>query len=129
MIVLDENFGDVQREQLRRWRIRFRHIGTDVGRRGMLDTAIVPLLHQLTRPTLITHDRHFYDRDLRHRHYGVVRLDVTPAQLPRFTRRLLRHPRFRTQAQRQGCVIHVGYEGIRFRSLDAEIEEELAWLD
>lgn len=58
MILLDENVDVlVRRRRLRDWRIRFKHIGTSIGRRGMKDVdEILPLLHRLdgTRRT-----RHF----------------------------------------------------------------------
>jgi len=50
--ILDENIIASQRAQLRKWRIRFNQIGTEIGRRGMKDlTEIVPLLHSLRKPT------------------------------------------------------------------------------
>jgi uncharacterized protein (DUF433 family) len=50
--ILDENIIVSQRAQLRKWRIRFNHIGTAIGRQGMKDLAeIVPLFHRLRRPT------------------------------------------------------------------------------
>lgn len=127
MIVLDENFQDAQCAQLRAWRIRFRRIGIDIAAKGILDPAILPLLHRLTRPTLVTGDRRIYDRNLRHARYCVVVLDVRPNDRARFTRRFLRHPAFRTFAQRQGCVIRVGYEAVHAWRPGARSEEELAW--
>lgn len=129
MIVLDENFQAGQRDQLRRWRVHFRHIGTDLERKGRKDPEIIPLLHGLTKPTLISWDRDFYDRNLRHRSYCLVVLDVNRGQLAQFTRRFLRHPAFRTFAQRQGCVIRIGYEAVHVWRLAAEREEEVAWTD
>lgn len=128
MIVLDENFGLTQREMLRAWRIRFRHIGSDLLRQGADDSAVVPLLHNLPRPTFITGDRHFYDRDLRHHGYSIVYLDVEPDERASWTRRFLRDPRFRTHAQRLGAVIHVGHAGIRAWRLNREAEDVVDWL-
>ena len=52
MILLDE---DIPEDLLRKWRIRIRQIGQDVGRRGMKDEEhVLPLLHELDRPTLFT---------------------------------------------------------------------------
>lgn len=128
MIVLDENFQVSQREQLRGWRIRFRHVGTDLLRRGADDTAeIVPMLHGLAKPTFFTGDRDFYDRALRHRAYCIVFLDVDPLDRARFTRRCLRHPRFCTWAQRQGSVVHVGHDGVRAWLPNGQREESFAW--
>jgi hypothetical protein len=78
--ILDENIIAGQRAQLRGWRIRFKHIGTDIGRRGMKDlTEIVPLLHRLSRPTFFTHDLGFFDPLLCHKGYSLVCLDVKKA--------------------------------------------------
>lgn len=127
MIVLDENFSYRQRELLRGWRIRFQQIGPDLLRKGADDAEIVPLLHRLTRPTFFTWDRDFYVRDLRHGRYCVVYLDVAPTELARFTRRFLRHPSFRTTAQRLGTIVHVGHAGVRLWWLNAQAEEAFAW--
>jgi hypothetical protein len=129
VIVLDENFPGDQREILTRWRIRFRHIGTALARQGIKDPEIIPLLHRLSRPTLITRDKQLYVRRLRHRTYALVVLDVNPVDAALFTRRFLRHPSFRTFAQRQGCVIRVGHEAVHVWRPGSEREEEVAWVD
>ena len=66
MNILDENIMESQRQLLRRWRIAVRQIGEDVARKGIKDDEILPLLHQLTRPTFFTRDLDFYARELRH---------------------------------------------------------------
>ena len=76
MIVLDENIPESQRLQLRAWRIRARKIGDDVGRAGMSDDEIIPLLHMLSRPTFFTRDRDFSQPWLCHPAYCIVHLDV-----------------------------------------------------
>jgi hypothetical protein len=103
------------------------HIGTDLASKGVLDPAILPLLHKLTRRTLITGDRQFYNRNLRHRSYCLVFLDLRQTEHARFTRRFLRHPAFRTFAQRQGSVVRVGYEAVHVWRLGGQNEEELPW--
>ncbi len=45
MNILDENISEDQRQLLRGWRIRARQIGHEVGRPGMQDGEIIPLLH------------------------------------------------------------------------------------
>jgi hypothetical protein len=127
VIVLDENFSFRQRSRLQGWRIRFRQIGADLLRKGADDSEIIPLLHRLTSPTFFTWDRHFYDRDLRHRAYCLVYLDVAPTELAHFTRRFLRHPAFRTNTQRRGTVVHVGYAGTRVWRLNSQAEEASPW--
>jgi len=58
--ILDENTVATQRELLRSWKIHFRRIGGEVGRRGMQDrNEIIPLLHTLRRPTFFTRDHSF----------------------------------------------------------------------
>ena len=130
MIVLDENILRPARERLRGWRIRFRHIGTDLSHKGADDQAhIIPLLHGLTNPTFFSGDRDFYRRGLRHRRYCVVFLDVVPSDHAAFIRRFLRHPNYRTFTQRQGSVVHVGYAGVRAWRLNADAEEASSWPD
>jgi hypothetical protein len=51
MIILDENIPDSQRQLLRGWRIRVHQIGHEIGRSGMKDKEIIPLLHNLRAPT------------------------------------------------------------------------------
>jgi len=63
MIVLDENVAEDQCRLLRKWRLRFRQIGQDVGQQGMKDEEhMLPLLHKLDRPTLFTRDLGFFHR-------------------------------------------------------------------
>jgi hypothetical protein len=66
MNILDENIVDEERKVLRRRRIRVRHIGHDIGRKGIQDEEIIPFLHELQRATLFTRDRGFYDRRFCH---------------------------------------------------------------
>lgn len=112
MIVLDENVYDDQLAQLRRWHIPARWIGRDVGRRGMQDPEILPLLRTLRRPTFFSCDRDFSDRSFCSDRYCLVYLDVRQSDAVAYTRRLLRHPAFKTWAQRRGCVIRVAPGGI-----------------
>ncbi len=70
MNVLDENIPANQRELLIGRRVRVRQIGLDIGRSGMLDAEIVPLLLQLRRPTFFTRDEDFFDRRLCHAKYS-----------------------------------------------------------
>ncbi len=107
MIVLDENYTDDQRRLLKSWRIPIRQIGYEVGRKGMQDDEILPLLQSLPHPTFFTQDRHFYDSRLCHPRYGLALLAVDELDVALFTRRFLRHPSFRTYAQRRGHVVRV----------------------
>ncbi|MGH2541569.1 MAG: hypothetical protein ACRDIB_02150, partial [Ardenticatenaceae bacterium] len=64
MNILDENIIDSQRRRLQGWRISVRQIGYNVGRQGIKDDEIIPLLHDLRRPTFFTLDSGFFSRDL-----------------------------------------------------------------
>jgi hypothetical protein len=53
-------------------RVAARQIGYDVGRKGLKDEQIIPLLHTLDRPTFFTLDTDFYNRRLCHEGYCLV---------------------------------------------------------
>jgi hypothetical protein len=129
LIVLDENVVDDQRAQLRRWRIPFRQIGPDVGRYGMQDPEILPLLRTLHRPTLVSRDRDFSARSLCSDRYCLVYMDVRPGEVATYTRRLLRHSEFTTWAQRRGCVVRVTPGGITTWRLGDRRPMRYGWND
>jgi hypothetical protein len=54
MDVLDENIPESQRRLLLRQRVHVRQIGLDLGRKGLKDSEIIPLLYALDQPTLFT---------------------------------------------------------------------------
>lgn len=109
MIILDENVPESQRQFLRSWRIHARQIGVDVGRAGMSDDEIIPLLHSLTSPTFFTRDRDFSKSWLCHPAYCIVQLDVGQYEAASFIRRVLRHPTLNTRAKRMGAVVRAGH--------------------
>jgi hypothetical protein len=127
MIILDENIPEDQRQLLRRWRLRFRQLGLEVGRPGMRDEEIIPLLHQIEMSTFFTRDLGFYLPHLRHARYGLVCLAVSQYDAASFIRRFLRHPKFKTQAMRLGKVIQATPSGITFWRLHSDREEKLEW--
>lgn len=128
MNVLDENIDIVQRERLRAGRIHFRHIGTSAGWPGMKDrNEIIPFLHTLRRPTFLTRDKDFYLAELRHAGYCLVFLDVAYKDAADYIRRFLRHPAFRTQAQRMGKVIRVRPTGLSWWEMGRETEHAMSW--
>ena len=86
MNILDENVPESQPAILRSWRIAFRQIGQGVGRMGMKDDEIIPLLHELGRPTFFTLDGDFYERRLCHGGYCLVRLDVEEEVVAEYVR-------------------------------------------
>jgi hypothetical protein len=126
MNVLDENIPEDQRQLLRSWRIRTRQIGQDVGRPGMKDDEIIPLLLQLHRPTLFTRDRGFYEPRFCHQRYCLVFLAVGPEEAASFIRRTLRHAELDTHAKRLNKVIEVRQSGIRISKLNSS-EMQLNW--
>jgi hypothetical protein len=127
--ILDENVFEGQRLLLRMWRIPVRHIGHDLGRKGMTDHEIIPLLHHLRKPTFFTRDSAFYVRKLRHENYCLVWLDVEPLRTAEFVRRVLRHRECDTQAKRMGKVIGVSPTRLsvwRWRAAEVTL---LTWRD
>jgi len=129
MNILDENVLEGQRQLLLKWRVSFRQIGYEVGRKGMTDDEIIPFLLRLRRPTFFTIDHDFYRRVLGHARYGLVFLDVAQSEAAIFVRRLLRHREFDTQAKRMGVVIRASHTGLTVWRLHAEQEVRFDWTD
>ncbi|MGH9800726.1 MAG: hypothetical protein ACRD82_10205 [Blastocatellia bacterium] len=128
MIILDENIDFFERQKLAKMKIQFRRIGYDIGRYGMKDrNEIIPLLHTLRHPTFFTRDHDFYHPWLRHPGYCLVFVEVNLDEIAKFIRRFLRHPKFRTQAQRLGKVIKVSEIGIHAWHVGAGEAEEVDW--
>ncbi len=118
MNVLDENISRIQRQLLQDWHVPIRHIGYEIGRKGMKDDEIIPFLLTLRQPTFFTLDWDYFKRSLCHARYSLVYLDVSRDESALFIRRLLKHQAFDTQAKRMGTIIHVAYSGLgvwRFR--------------
>jgi hypothetical protein len=126
LIVLDENIPEDQRLLLRGWRIRAYQVGRDVGRAGIKDEQIVPLLLKLRRPTFFTRDLGFFAAKLCHARYGMVCLAIEPDEAASFVRRVLRHRTCDTQAKRLGRVMRISQLGIRVFQLGGQ-EETIAW--
>lgn len=127
MNILDENISEGQRQLLRSWRIAVRRVGHEVGRQGMGDEEIIPLLHQLRRPTFFTRDLGFYDRHLCHVGYCLICLAVGQYEAASFIRRFLRSPAFDTHAKRMGRVVRVSHTGMRVWRLHEAREERVEW--
>jgi len=129
MNILDENVLESQRQLLQKWRVPFRQIGYEVGRKGMTDDEIIPFLLSRRQPTFFSVDRHFFDRSLCHARYGVVYLDVKQIEAATFVRRLLHHREFDTQAKRMGTVVRASHAGLAVWRLHAEQEVRFGWTD
>lgn len=127
MNILDENIPKPQRELLEARRLAVRQIGVNIGRKGLLDEAIIPLLLRLRYPTFFSRDSDFYKRELCHSAYCIVHLSVEKSEAALFVRRLLRHHDFKTQARRMGKVIRVSRAGISFWRRHQSREEHVEW--
>jgi hypothetical protein len=127
MTILDENIPEDQRQLLRSWRVPARQIGFEVGRPGMKDDEIIPLLHRLEKSTFFTRDLGFYRSHLRHSRYGLVCLAVSQHEAASFIRRFLRHAEFHTQTRRSGKVVRVNPSAIAFWRIHGNEEEQVAW--
>ena len=128
MNILDENILEDQRQLLSGWRVPFRQVGYEVGRTGMKDDEVIPLLLGLRRPTFFTHDAGFFKSGLCHSRYCLVYLHVEQEEAATFLRRLLRHPELNTQAKRMGLVIRLSHAGLSVWRLHAEEAAFVDWL-
>jgi hypothetical protein len=127
MIIVDENFPEGQRQLLCGWRMHIRQVGFEVGRKGLKDSEIIPLILQLRSPTFFTLDSDFYKPKLCHLHYCLVYVDVVQYEAAFFVRRLLRHNEYKTHNKRKGTVIRISHTGISAWYLNAENEKHLDW--
>ena len=128
MILLDENFPNDQLPLLKDWGIAFRLIGRDVGRLGVKDPDIVPLLHQHRGVTTFTLDWDFFNPNLCHTAYGVAWLDVRADDAAHFVRRFLKHPRFKSQALRMGIVARIHHQGIELWRRNRPGRQQERWI-
>jgi hypothetical protein len=127
--VLDENVPRDQADLLRQWGVRFRSISRELGYQGIDDEDIRPLLLRLKKPTLLTRDEDFFRREFAHARYCLVWFDVAVEETSFFIRRFLHHRRFRANAKRLGCVIHVQPGHITYWTWNAEKLAVAAWED
>ncbi len=128
MNILDENIPENQRQLLRSWRIPMRQIGYDVGRQGLKDSEIIPLLLQLRRATFFSLDSDFYKRELCHGKYCLVAMDVRKQDAAIFVRRFLQHPQFDTAMKRMGIVARVSPPGLAVWRSKAAHETQVDWV-
>lgn len=127
MNILDENVLASQRAQLVKWRIPFRQIGFEIGKSGMDDEQIIPLLLRLQRPTLFTQDRDFDKPSLCHPRYALVFIETKRTECAAYIRRLLKHGAFDSQAKRMGKVLRVSSTGISMWERNSKSISHLAW--
>src|SRR5262245_50586345 len=107
MFVLDENMDDELIDALARRRIRAQKISKGVGRSGMTDEDVIPLLRRMRSVTLFTRDKDYNHPHLCHVRYCLVSLQISRLETTEKIRQFLRHPAFRTWAQRRGKLVWV----------------------
>ena len=127
MNILDENLTRNQRELLAAWGIPVKQVGFDIGYSGMQDEEIFPLLIRRRRSTFFTRDNDFCDARLCHRRVCLVYLAVNMNESAAFVRRFLRHPDFRTYAQRLGKVVRVSNRDISFWEINDPRRRRAHW--
>jgi len=126
--ILDEDISAIECKRLRARRVHFRQIGIAIGRLGMKDrNDIIPLLHTLRHSTFFTRDHGFYHPGLRHPAYCLVYLDVAFDEIAEFIRRFLRHPAFRTRAQRMGRIVRVHSGGVIYWQAKVNKAQAVNW--
>src|SRR5690349_8983725 len=104
-------------------------IGREVGRKGMPDPAILPLLRTLRRATFVSWDRDFFHRSFAHKKFCLVFMDVRALEVADYVRRLLRHPAFKTWTQRKGRVIRFTPGGISAWEVGSQRIKRYPWSD
>lgn len=127
MTLLDENFPDQQRQRLLRARWPVRQVGFEWGSKGLPDHEILRALRSQRRVTFFTADSDFSLRSYCHPGYCLVYLDVPRSELAVYTIRFLRHPSFRTFAQRQGKVVRVQPTGVVYWQRHTARELHMPW--
>jgi hypothetical protein len=125
--ILDENLPSNQVALLESWRIHVRQIAVNIGRRGMSDDDIIPLLLQHHLPTFFTRAKGFYKHELCHSGYCLVVMAVEKDEAASFIRRLLRHSAFRTRSKRMGKVIRVSRAKVSVWALSKKNETDIGW--
>jgi hypothetical protein len=128
MNILDENIPESQRQLLHSWGIQTKQIGHEIGRQGMKDDEIIPLLHKLRYTTFFTRDLGFHKRQHCHPNYCLVILAVGQYEVASFIRRFPQYTHFATKIKRMGKVVRVTHVGIQVWHSHAERQKDLKWL-
>ena len=95
----------------------------------MQDEEIIPLLRTMRRPTFVSRDRGFFEKSFAGERYCLVYCNVRVEEVALFTRRLLRHPQFKTWAQRQGRVLRVAPSGVSVWQIRVPRMNRYGWND
>jgi hypothetical protein len=127
MIVLDENIDTKERQKLVRKRLRTRKIGDDLGRTGMTDHEVIPLLHRLRAVTYFTRDIDYFRPRLCHPNYCLVWVNMKVSLTAQTILDFLKHPMFRTWRQRRGMVVRAHPDGLRVWRWKQQSPKDIAW--
>jgi hypothetical protein len=128
LILLDHNIPQSEVQLLRRWRIHCRQVGYEVGRPEWDDAQeILRYLQRARKTTFFTRDIGFFRRRLCHKNYCIVVLTGLPTESSGWIRRLLRHPEFRTHAQRRGRVVKLTARGLSFWQIRRDDHQKMIW--
>jgi hypothetical protein len=128
VIILDHNLSQDQVDQLRRWKLHCEQIGFQVGRPEWDDQQeILRYLHRVRSATFFTRDDDFFRARLCHANYCLVFVDVPETETASFIRRFLRHPAFKTKAQRCGKVVKLSPRNITWWVAGKRRWQTLIW--
>ena len=128
MILLDHNVPQHEVEELRRWGIRVRQVGHEIGRPEWQDQEeIVRHLHQGKQPTFFTRDIGFVRRRFCHPNYCIVVLVCPALETAALVRRFLRHRLFRTKTARMGRVVKVSPVSIAWLEMGGTCRRHVGW--
>jgi hypothetical protein len=128
VIVLDHNITKDQAEALRQRRIHFQKIGVEIGLPSWDDQQeILRYLHRSRQITFFTRDSDFFYSRLCHGNYCLVVIDMAEKETAQTIRRFLRHPAFRTKAQRCGKVIKLAPRQISWWETGNKRRQSMIW--
>jgi hypothetical protein len=128
VIVLDYNITKDQAVLLGGRRTHFQQVGVDIGLPSWDDQQeILRYLHQARQVTFFTRDADFFRARLCHRNYCLVVVDMAEIETAHAIRRFLRHPAFRTKAQRCGKVVKLSPRQITWWEAGERGRHNLIW--
>jgi hypothetical protein len=128
LILLDENIVEEQRLTIRAWKKSIRQVGYEVGRKGLKDYEVIPVLRHLRNATFLTCDRDYYKSKLCNAKYCLVWFDIPADQFATYARMFLSHPYFQFQRNRLGKIIRVHATGINWIDASHGTERFVDWM-
>ena len=128
MIVLDYNIIKEQAQLLRRGRIHFRQIGVEIGMPSWDDQQeILRYLHNAKQTTFFTRDDDFFRYKLCHSNYCLAIINAPEYETAAFIRKFLRHPNFKTKAERCGKVVKLSPRVVTWWEIGKPRRQHLIW--